>query len=163
MWAASSTSPSPSFRRLPITTTPPPAAPVSLFYAKSHPPKMDAENTKPNNSGTIKSFGHKILSAVNSPTPQSLNQTTPKHESQPEAPQISGSDVLRALQKAAAVKEKNRTQQVKEKKKKKKEGAATEDSYSEMNHRVRPLKIKRDWGLRLTQLEKRLLEMSEPG
>lgn len=61
------------------------------------------------------------------------------------------------------MKEKNRTQQVKEKKKKKKEGAATEDSYSEMNHRVRPLKIKRDWGLRLTQLEKRLLEMSEPG
>ncbi|KGN46539.1 uncharacterized protein LOC105435778 [Cucumis sativus] len=161
MWAASSTSPIPSCHRLTITTSRPPTPPLSVFCAMSQPSGTDAENIKPNNSSSIKGFGHKILSAVNSPTPKSLNQTTPKHESHPEAAQISGSDVLRALQKAAAVKEKIRTQQVKEKKKKK-EGAATEDSQSEMNHRVRPLKINRDWGLRLTQLEKRLLEISDP-
>lgn len=165
MWAASSTPPSPSCRRLPITTKPPPTPPISAIYAKSQPPKTDAENTTPNNSITIKNFGHKILSAVNPPNPKSLNpnpnQTTPKQELQPEAAPISGSDVLRALKKAAAVKEKNRTRQVKEKKK---EGPPTEGSdsqNSDMNHEVRPLRIKRDWGLRLTQLEKRLQEISE--
>ncbi|XP_038906928.1 uncharacterized protein LOC120092795 [Benincasa hispida] len=163
MWAASSTLPTPSCHRLPIITRPLPTPPVSAIYAESQPPKTDAGNTTPNDSSSIKSFGHKILSAVNSPNPKSLNpkpnKTTPKQEAQPEAAQISGSDILRALQKAAAVKEKNRTRQVKGKKK---EGPTTEGSHSEMNHRVRPLKIKGDWGLRLSQLEKRLQEFSEP-
>lgn len=150
MWAPSSSSPSPSIRRFPIPTRPPP---VPAIYANSPPPKSAPHD----DGGNLKSLSNKILSAVKSRNPKSpnpsRNQTTPKQESET---QISGSDVLRALQKAAAVKEKNKIQQVKEKKK---EGSDSE--MCEMSPRVRPLRIKTDWALRLAKLEKRLQEISD--
>ncbi|XP_023006674.1 uncharacterized protein LOC111499329 [Cucurbita maxima] len=161
MWAAFSTSPSPSCCRLPLPTRPLPTPPVSAIYAKAQPPDTDADNATPNNSSSIKSFGHKILSAAKSTNPKSRSPIR-KQESQLETAKISGLDVLRALQKAAAVKEKNRTRQVKEQKKDgppPTEGSGSDNS--EMNRRVRPLRIKNDWGLRLTELEKRLQEISE--
>ncbi|XWS76819.1 hypothetical protein CRYUN_Cryun01aG0210200 [Craigia yunnanensis] len=78
----------------------------------------------------------------------------PKQE---EGKEISGSDVLWALQRAAAQKKKA---------KRKKKGLASSDaSRSEKDgidySNVRPLEIKSEWSLRLDELEKRLHELEE--
>ena len=160
MWALSQTIPS-----LPHHTISPKLLPLPLtISANSHPrrhqskpPRNDAVPTK-----DIKGLGHTILevTAVNSTTPNPI----PKQQKQEdEGRQISGSDVLRALQRAAAQKKEfSKSKKMKSKKMKKNtrgvSSSVEEDSldYS----KVRPLCIKSEWGVRLVELEKRLQELS---
>lgn len=160
MWAATTASPSPSCRRRTLPTKPPS---LPAIYAKSPPPKTHAESATPDNNRSVKSLGHTILSAVKSPLPN-RKQGTPKQESEAEAEagQVRGSDVLWALQKAAAAKEKNRSRRVNDKKKKEGPAAFAEPQNSGINRGVRPLRIGSDWGFRLSELEKRLQEISDP-
>lgn len=77
---------------------------------------------------------------------------------------MSGSDVLRALQRASVEKAKLSLKQKKNKEKRdimtSGGGGAEElvlDDYT--NSRIQPLSIKSEWGVRLEELEKRLQEI----
>ncbi|XP_022757612.1 uncharacterized protein LOC111304877 [Durio zibethinus] len=76
---------------------------------------------------------------------------------QEEGKEISGSDVLWALQRAAAQKKKA--------KRRKKGSAPSKGSHREKDGtdygNVRPLQIKNEWSLKLDELEKRLQELEE--
>ncbi|KAK8565651.1 hypothetical protein V6N13_020736 [Hibiscus sabdariffa] len=82
--------------------------------------------------------------------------SNPKQEDRKE---ISGSDVLWALQRAAAQKKKAKI------KKKASASTTSEDSRRDKDSidysDVRPLEIKSEWSLKLEELEKRLQELQE--
>ncbi|KAM3746655.1 hypothetical protein ACB098_06G217700 [Castanea mollissima] len=165
MWALSQTTPS-----LPHHTiiSPKLLLPLPLTISansqprrhQSKPPRNDAVPTK-----DIKGLGHTILevTALNSTTPNPIPKQQQKQEG--EGRQISGSDVLRALQRAAAQKnEFSRSKKMKSKKMKKSNTMGISSSVEEGSldySKVRPLRIKGEWGVRLVELEKRLQELSD--
>ncbi|GLU00877.1 hypothetical protein SLE2022_182140 [Rubroshorea leprosula] len=87
----------------------------------------------------------------------SNSNNTTAEQKQEEGRDISGSDVLWALQRAAAQKKKL-------KKKKQKEPSPTARHMEKKTvdySNVKPLQIKREWGVKLDQLEKRLKQLDE--
>ncbi|KAF3439800.1 hypothetical protein FNV43_RR18078 [Rhamnella rubrinervis] len=115
--------------------------------ANSQPPGQD-----------IGGLGHTILTAIDSNTKPTIPIPNPDDEE--DGRQISGSDVLWALQKAAAHKKKKKKN--KKKMNKIRKGPSSQDEEVAMDYsNIRPLCIKSDWGGRLDELEKRLQELSE--
>lgn len=113
--------------------------------ANSQPPDQD-----------IGGLGHTILTAIDSNTKPTIPIPNPDDEE--EGRQISGSDVLWAMQKAAAHKKKKN----KKKMNKIRKGSSSQDEEVAMDYsNIRPLCIKSEWGGRLDELEKRLQELSE--
>ncbi|TXG63092.1 hypothetical protein EZV62_010086 [Acer yangbiense] len=89
-----------------------------------------------------------------------LGDTILTNLSNPDPKQLSGSDVLWALQKASSAKKK--------KKNKKRRELSSADSRREEDEddvvdysNVKPLSIKTDWAVKLHELEKRLQELSD--
>ncbi|KAG2725660.1 hypothetical protein I3760_01G076400 [Carya illinoinensis] len=153
MWAVSPTTARPYL--LPLT----PSTPSIL--ADSRPPRFRSKPPK-----DVKGLGRTIFTALTSSHPNASpypisNQR--KQEQEDGGWQISGSDVLWALQKAAAQKN-EMSENKKSKKKKKKKGVSSSNHSEEVNvdyRNVRPLCVKSEWGVRLEELEKRLQELSE--
>jgi hypothetical protein len=134
---------------------------------RSKPPGNDAVTTK-----DIKGLGHTILTALNSshptnpdPIPEQPKQgkrKQAKQKQEEEGRQISGSDVLWALQRAAA--QKKATSGSKKMKKQKgvssSAGGHREEDGVDYS-KARPFCVRSEWGVRLDELEKRLQELSE--
>ncbi|KAJ9171566.1 hypothetical protein P3X46_014919 [Hevea brasiliensis] len=104
-----------------------------------------------------------------SPNPNQQKQRIRNHEPENDnqrgaaTNQLSGLDVLWAMKRAAA--EKNRAAATTNKKNRKRKGLLSADGqreeYAVDYSNVRPLCIKSEWGARLDELEKRLQEISE--
>lgn len=157
---------------LPLTPYTPSALTISANSQparhRSKPPGNDAVPTK-----DIKGLGHTILTALNSSHPSTNPNPFPeqpkqgkhkraKQKQEEEGRQISGSDVLWALRRAAA--QKKATSGSKKMKQQKGVsssvgGRGEEDGvdYS----KARQLCVRSEWGARLDELEKRLQELSE--
>lgn len=131
------------------------------------PPGNDAVTTK-----DIKGLGHTILTALNSSHPSSNPDPIPerpkqgkhkqsKQKQEEDGRQISGSDVLWALRRAAA--QKKATSENKKMKKQKgvssSVGGRREEDGVDYS-KARPVCVRSEWGVRLDELEKRLQELS---
>lgn len=108
-------------------------------------------------------IGHIVLSNLDAGGSSSASAPKLQIRKQENGKQLSGSDVLWALQRAAA---KNKLK----KKNKKKEQASSADTRREdddddldcgTNVEVKPLCIKSEWAAKLDELDKRLQELSE--
>ncbi|GLT79826.1 hypothetical protein SLA2020_513000 [Shorea laevis] len=142
MWVSCLGPPRPC--RLPIPRINGPPSPIhfplTVSIITARPPQYLAIS----NNATVRSDSNS-----NNPTPE---------QKQEEGRDISGSDVLWALQRAAAQKKKLK------KKKKQKEPSPTASHMEKKTvdySNVKPLKIKREWGVKLDQLEKRLKQLDE--
>ncbi|PON76532.1 death domain associated protein [Trema orientale] len=157
MWALSYVSPP---RPLPLLFPKPTKTPRAVS-ANSQPPRNDV--------GGLGRTLHKALESNPKPTnTQNPEQKRSKRveEEEEEGKQISGSDVLWAMQKAAAKKNK-RSDEGKRKKKKKimirglsSAGGHREEVAGDYSN-VRALCIKSEWGAKLDELEKSLEELYE--
>ena len=92
--------------------------------------------------------------AVNS-VPEHQEQNRKTQEEEDEESQITGSDILWALQKASARRKK------KQKKRAASSGGSSRQEGPVDYSNVRPLNVKKAWGSKLDALEKRLQELSE--
>ncbi|CAL0302192.1 unnamed protein product [Lupinus luteus] len=135
---------------------------VSHFLSPFHLPSLSLSPTtplprrrhRPITTHQIGNSGHTFLTTV--PIP---NQKERKKEENEET-QISGSDILLALQKANSLK-----------KKKRKVLSSVANSMEQKQHQqqqggvdynnVTPLSINNQWGVKLDELEKRLRELSD--
>ncbi|KAH7519427.1 hypothetical protein FEM48_Zijuj08G0034900 [Ziziphus jujuba var. spinosa] len=160
MWAASiGSSPGPCHSLIPKPTKPRRRliGPLVLSVpVNSQPPDQN-----------IQGLGRTSRTTIDSSTkPTNPIEKQDEGEEEEEGRQISGSDVLWAMQKAAA--HKNRVSGMKKKKKKKnkmKKSKGSSSSHVEQEvaidySNVRPLSISSDWGGRLDELEKLLQELS---
>ncbi|KAF5464532.1 hypothetical protein F2P56_014604 [Juglans regia] len=152
MWAVSPTTARPYL--FPLTASTP------SILAGSRPP---CHRSKPPKD--VKGLGRTIFMALTSSHPNASPYpiSNQQKQEQEDGGQISGSDVLWALQKAAAQKN-EMSENKKSKKKKKKKGVSSNNHSEEVNvdyRKVRPLCVKSEWGARLEELEKRLQELSE--
>ncbi len=160
MWSLSpTTAPIPRPCLLPLTLS-------ANSHPRRHQSKSPRNDAVPNKD--IKSLGHTILTVttLNSNHPNTTNNpNNPIPKQHDQGRQISGSDVLRALQRAAV----HKNEMIKTKKMMKKKnnkglsssvGAHREADGLDYN-KVRPLCIKSEWGVKLDALEKRLQELSE--
>lgn len=133
---------------------PKPKQPSSTVSATAQPHRRRFQNDADTDRQIVE-LGRTFLSTIQS-NPQ-------RREREGKGAQISGSDVLWALQRASARKE--------EEKKKKKRQRRGEEELSSVRSRgqesgvddanVRSLCIKSEWGDKLDELEKRLRELSE--
>ncbi|KAH7578104.1 hypothetical protein ACOSP7_000750 [Xanthoceras sorbifolium] len=150
MWAVSAI-PTTPFLSKPNRPCFRPVLPRNL--ARSLPPQNDDDYGE-----DIGGLGHTILinlSSTSNPLPKRLKQK------QGEGKQLSGSDVLWALQKAAAKK--------KTKNKKRRELSSADGHRGERDDdedvvdysNVKPLCIKSEWAVKLDELETRLQELSD--
>lgn len=153
MWATSIGSPpGPCHSLIPKPTKPPlrlsPFA-ISVSF-NTEPPDQDVGGS-----------GQTILTAIDSNT-KPTNPIEKQEEGEEEGRQISGSDVLWAMQKAAAHKNRASGMKTKNKKKKRKglSSSHVEEEVAMDFSNVRPLIINSEWGGRLDELEKRLQELS---
>ncbi|XP_068329744.1 uncharacterized protein [Pyrus communis] len=152
MWAVSYPPPPPPCQ--PLIPKPPPMSPVRLSVAaKSQPRSQD-----------LGGLGRSVITKLKSNPDPKLQGNQKQDEEGKKV--ISGSDVLFAMQRAAA--KKNR-QSGKKKNKGKVSSSLSSSSYAG-SHReeegvdeygsVRPLCVKREWGSKLDELGKRLQELS---
>lgn len=159
MWAVSVSSPAtachchPPICRQPWLRPPPPLG--LAVYANPHPPPGQ----------DVGGLGHTILTANDSNTKPTIPIPKPEEEEEEEEEgrQISGSDVLWAMQKAAAHKKsKSKKKMMNKNRKGSSSSPGTQGEVASMDHsNVRPLCIRNDWGGRLDELEKRLHQLSE--
>ncbi|KAK9280185.1 hypothetical protein L1049_013872 [Liquidambar formosana] len=139
---------------------------------RSAPP----QNASSSAAEDIGGLGHVVLAALKSNTeqldpktpPTKTSNPRPKQQKQPqpegggeEGRQLSGSDVLWALQRATA--RKNKISGGKKKRRSSTSvGTSDKDGIFEEDYsNVRPLSIKSDWATRLDDLERRLQELSD--
>lgn len=146
MWAVSYLSPPIPCHSHPLIPRTRLIPPLGLAVSvSSQPPGQD-----------IGGIGHTILTAIDSNTKPTIPIPNPDDEE--EGRQISGSDVLWAMQKAATHKKKKN----KKKMNKIRKGSPSQDEEVTMDYsNLRPLCIKSNWDDRLNELEKRLQELSE--
>ena len=142
-----------------------PSGPLHLLIPKrTKTPRAVSANSQPPPQHEFGGLGRTILTALES-NPKPINTKTPqqkkpkREEEEEEGKQISGSDVLWAMQKAAAMKNKS-------KKKKISKGLSSMGGHREEDvagdySNVRPLCIKSEWGPKLDELEKSLQELYE--
>ncbi|KAM6600121.1 hypothetical protein CsatA_019730 [Cannabis sativa] len=154
--------------------SPPPQLHLLLHpNSKTKTPRPVSANSHQPPQNDVGGLGRTILTALNSnsnskPTTTTTPNPIPKREarSEEDETQISGSDVLWAMQKAAAKKNKLSGGKSMKKKKKKnmvimsKGGLSSVDGDREEDLAgVRPLCIKTEWGPKLDELEKSLREL----
>uniref|UniRef100_A0A803M367 Uncharacterized protein n=2 Tax=Chenopodium quinoa TaxID=63459 RepID=A0A803M367_CHEQI len=156
---------------LPTNTTPVSYSPFISFPKLPQPPpkslstaQLRRRNQNPAILATaspqdVGGLGQAVLSTINS-GPSTGSNPTQQQEKPNKGNEISGSDILKALQKASVKKANTKKQQKKkgsgEMKKAEKNGKKEVIDYD----KVRPVSIKSDWATRLVELEKRLQEFS---
>ncbi|KNA08108.1 hypothetical protein SOVF_165630 [Spinacia oleracea] len=140
-----------SFPKLPQ----PPTKSVQLRRRNRYPAVV-AATVSPHDIGGL---GQAVFSTLESGPSAGSNPSKKVQQEEKSGKEISGSDILRALQKASAKKASTKKQQQKKKGsielKREKNGKKVVD-YD----KVRPITVKSDWATRLDDLEKRLQEFS---
>lgn len=144
-----------------------PAAPFVCRPTAPAPPPYLRGTLYPHKNGGVYDedmggIGHIVLSNLNSSGSSSASAPKQQTRKQENGKQLSGSDVLWALQRAAS---KNKPK----KKNKKKKQASHADTRREddddvddgTNVKVKPLCIQSEWAVKLDELDKRLQEISE--
>lgn len=142
-----------------------PKSPTTPF-CKHLVPSISATAKSPQSDGAtathqVGDLGRSLLTtlqsnsrAVNS-VPEHQEQNRKTQEEEDEESQITGSDILWALQKASARRKK------KQKKRAASSGGSSRQEGPVDYSNVRPLNVKKAWGSKLDALEKRLQELSE--
>ncbi|KAJ4728037.1 Death domain associated protein [Melia azedarach] len=129
--------------------------------SRSNPPKNDGDGAYHEDMGGL-GHRHTHLTNLNPSTRNSIPVSKRQKQKKADGKQLSGSDVLWALQRAAAMKREN-------KKSKKRREVSSANTYREDKNEdddvdysnVKPLCIKAEWAAKLDDLEKRLQELSE--